>query len=149
MCVCILEGSPGGSDCKESACHCRRCRRGGFDPWIGKIPWRREWLSTPVFLPGKSHGQRSLADYSPRGPKESDITEQLILCILEVSVPANGGDGSTQGGALSSVAFHPFPILSPPSSCKMSDELERQCNAIKELFLLAVFQMDCVKWFTA
>ena len=44
------------------------------DPWVGKIPWRRKWQPTPVFLPGKSHGQRSLAGYSPRGGKESDAT---------------------------------------------------------------------------
>ena len=50
---------------------------GGFDPWVGKIPWRRKWPPTPVFLPGESHGQRSLADYSPWGHKESDTTEQL------------------------------------------------------------------------
>ena len=50
------------------------CRRPGFDPWVGRIPWRREWLSTPVFLPGESHGQRSLAGYSW---KESDMTERL------------------------------------------------------------------------
>ena len=38
-----------------------QCRRPGFDPWVGKIPWRKEWQPTPVFLPGESHGQRSLA----------------------------------------------------------------------------------------
>ena len=43
----------------------RRCKRCGFDPWVGKIPWRREWQPTPVFSPGESHGQRSLAGYSP------------------------------------------------------------------------------------
>ena len=47
----------------------------GSLPESGKIPWRREWLSTPVFLPGKSHGQRNLEDYSPWGCKESDTTE--------------------------------------------------------------------------
>ena len=52
-------------------------RRPGFDPWVGKIPWRREWQPTPVFLPGKFQGQRSLADYSPQGRKQSDMTEQL------------------------------------------------------------------------
>ena len=56
---------PGGSDGKESACQCRRCRRCGFDPWVGKIPWRRKWQPSPVSLPEKSHGQRSLAGYSP------------------------------------------------------------------------------------
>ena len=47
------------------------------DPWVGKIPWRRKWQPTPVFLPGESHGQRSLAGYSPRGRKELDTTERL------------------------------------------------------------------------
>ena len=46
-----------------------------FDPWVGKIPWSRAWQPTPVFLPGDSHGQRSLAGYSPWGCKESDTTE--------------------------------------------------------------------------
>ena len=50
---------------KASICQCRRCKRCEFDPWMGKIPWRRAWQSTPVSLPGESHGQRSLADCSP------------------------------------------------------------------------------------
>jgi len=45
-----------------------------FDPWFGKIPWRREWLLTPVFLPGESHGQKSPVGYSPWGHKESDTS---------------------------------------------------------------------------
>jgi len=52
-----------------------RCRGHGFNPRVGKIPWRREWQPTPVFLPGESHGQRSLGGYSPRGRKELDTTE--------------------------------------------------------------------------
>ena len=59
-----------------TACQCRSRRRLGFDPWVGKIPWRRQWQPTPVFLPGKFHGQRSLVGYSPWGRKESDMTEQ-------------------------------------------------------------------------
>ena len=51
----------------------------GFDPWVRKIPRRREWLPTPVFLPGKSHGQRWLTGHSPWGSKESDTSEQLTL----------------------------------------------------------------------
>ena len=54
-------GFPGGAGGKEDTCWCRRCK---FDPWVGKIPWSRKWQLTPVFLPGKFHGQRSLADYS-------------------------------------------------------------------------------------
>ena len=50
-------------------------KRTGFHPWVGKIPWRRAWQPTPVFLTGESHGQRSLAGYSPQGRRESDTTE--------------------------------------------------------------------------
>ena len=70
-----LVGFPGGAVGKESTCLCRRCRRRGFDPWVGEIPWRRKWQPTPVFLPEESHGQRSLVGYSPWGHKELDITE--------------------------------------------------------------------------
>ena len=49
---------------------------------VGKIPWRREWQPTPVFFPGESHGQRSLAGYSPWDSKESDRTEQLTLSLF-------------------------------------------------------------------
>ena len=51
---------------KEPACQCRRRR---FDPWVGKIPWKKKWQPTPVFLPGKSHEQRSLADCRLQGLK--------------------------------------------------------------------------------
>ena len=47
----------------------------GFNPWVGKIPWRKKRQPTPVFLPGESHGQRSLVGYSPQCHKESDMTE--------------------------------------------------------------------------
>ena len=57
-------GFPGGASV-ERACQCTRHKRRRFDPWVGKIPWRRAWQPTPVFLPGESHGQRSLACYSP------------------------------------------------------------------------------------
>ena len=60
------------SDGKESACI---VEDPDFDPCVGKIPWRREWQPTPVFLPGKSHGQRILVGYSPWGRQESDMTE--------------------------------------------------------------------------
>ena len=62
--------------CREPACQCPRHKRCRFNPWIGKIPWRRAWQPTPVFLPGKSHGQRILAGYSPQGHNESDTTEE-------------------------------------------------------------------------
>ena len=66
---------PGGSDGKVSAYNAEtRIYNGrpGFNPWVGKISWRRKWQPTPVFLPGRSHGWRSLVGYSPWGLKESD-----------------------------------------------------------------------------
>ena len=63
---------------KESAC---QYRRGRFNPWVGKIPWRSKWQPTPVFLPGKSHGQKSLLGHSPWGHKESDMIEKPTLMI--------------------------------------------------------------------
>ena len=53
-----------------------------FDPWVRKIPWRRNWLCTPIFLPGESQGQTSLAGQSPWGHKESDTTELLTDTTL-------------------------------------------------------------------
>ena len=66
---------PGGASGREPSYQCRRHKRSRFDPSVGKIPWRREWLPTVVFLPGESHGQRSLASYSPWGYKVSGMTE--------------------------------------------------------------------------
>ena len=62
----------------ESACNARD-RRWGFDPWIRKISWWRKWQPTPVFLPGKAHGQRSFMGYSPWGRRELNMTEQLSI----------------------------------------------------------------------
>ena len=56
---------------------CSRQRRCTFDPWVGKMPCRRTWQPTSVFLPEKSHGQVSLLGYGPKGCKESDTTEKL------------------------------------------------------------------------
>ena len=70
---------PGGASDKESACQCRRHKRRGFAPSVGKIPWRRKWKPTLVPLPGKSHGWRSLVGYNPWGRKESDTAERLHI----------------------------------------------------------------------
>ena len=59
-----------------------QCRRPAFNPLVVKIPWRRKWLPTPVFLPGKLHEQRSLVGYIWWGHKESDTTKQLTFSLL-------------------------------------------------------------------
>ena len=67
---------------KESAC---QCRRHWFDPWVMKIPWKRKWQPTPVFLPGKSYGQKSLVGYSPWGWKivGQDLVAKLCPTLLQ------------------------------------------------------------------
>ena len=84
-----LFGFPCGSDGKSI---CLQCRKPGFDPWVGKIPWRRKWQPTPVLLPGKSHGQRTLVGYSPWDHKESDMTEWLHFLFLSFIVSTETGD---------------------------------------------------------
>ena len=69
-------GFPGSSDVKDSRCN----------PWVLKIPWKREWLPTPIFLPGESYGERSLVGYSPWGHKESETAKQLTLSFSTFSV---------------------------------------------------------------
>ena len=59
---------------KGSTCQCMRCKRREFDPWVRKIPWKKKWQPTPVFLSGEFHGQRSLVGYSLWGRKESNTT---------------------------------------------------------------------------
>ena len=80
----------------ESACQFRRPR---FDPWVEKIPWRRKWQNSPAFLPGKPHGQRSLAGYRPPGCSKLDTTERLnwhlqlrviVVTRQEMTVPLTG-----------------------------------------------------------
>ena len=58
---------------------CRRCKRHRFNPLIRKIPWRRKWQLTSLFLPGKFHGHRNLVGYIPRGRKESDTTDHACI----------------------------------------------------------------------
>ena len=69
---------------KETACQCNRRRRFRFDPWVGKILWSRKWQPTPVFLPGKFHGQRSLEGYSPGAAKSRTELSRAWHEVTEV-----------------------------------------------------------------
>ena len=86
-------GFPDGASGKESACQCRKCKRCWLDAWDGKIPWRRKWQPTPLFMPGESHRQRSLAGYSPWVPKSqtwlrwlSTGTQSIIIWSTKLSI---------------------------------------------------------------
>ena len=98
-----MHDSVDGSDCKESACNagvCVQCRRPGFDPWDGKIPWRREWQPTPVFLPREFHGQRSLAGVSKSWIWLNDEHFQSAIDVNEIAmvflVPLKVKEGSEE-----------------------------------------------------
>ena len=91
--MCILTGSlliqaqglPRWLSGKEPACQCRRCR---FNPWVGNILWRRKWKPTLVFLPGKSHGQRSLVGNNPWGSQKVEhnlVTDHKIIQAHKIS----------------------------------------------------------------
>ena len=67
-----MRASQGAPVVKNPSANTGRHKRQEFDPWVGKIPWRRTWQPTPIFLPGESHGQRSLVCYSLQGCKEMD-----------------------------------------------------------------------------
>ena len=72
-------GFSGGASGKEPACQCRRHKRCWYDSWVRKILWRRTWQPTPGSLPGKFHGRRNLAGYSPWACRESDVTEAVVF----------------------------------------------------------------------
>ena len=78
-------GFPGGASGKECVCQCKSVKRRGFDPWVGKIPWRKAWQHNPVFLPEESHGQRRQAGHGPQDHTELDMTEvtyqACTLCL--------------------------------------------------------------------
>ena len=97
--VCHDRGFPGGASGAKAG-----DIREEFDPWVEKIPWRREWQPAPVFLPGESHGQRSLVGYSLWSYKESDITE-------------HGDSGSPLPPIIPSAPLQhsTSPTLSPPT----------------------------------
>ena len=116
-----------------------QCGRPGFDPWVRKIPCRRKWRPTPVFLPGESHGRRSLVGYSPWGRKESDTTERLhfhfsLSCIgeghgnpLQRSCLENPRDGGAWWAAVYGVA----------------QSRTRLKWLSKDLLLISVFVYEC------
>ena len=108
----------------------------GFNPWVGKFPWRRKWQPTPVFLPGECHGLRSLAGYSPWGHRELDMTERLTFSLQWApqpfmrwpqscsTVPGPAGSQDCTACVVFTGPLGP-PGLRPirsPSSCSVQEE---------------------------
>ena len=105
--------------CDVRICGCSR-------PWVGMIPWRREWLPIPVFLPGEFHGQKSLAGYSPWGHKELDVTERLTASLFTRPFQLRAQAGEELSHLLSTshrvgptpAALHALYKLFLPQTCK-------------------------------
>ena len=125
---------PGDSVVKESTCQCRRYK---FYPWVGKIPWRRKWQPTPVSLPGKSHGRRSLVGCSPWGRKESGTTERLTLVWIprrstnSPSLRASARKSLDARPGVPKIHEHCSYIFQPPWSVNF---LEQQCSSGVQVF---------------
>ena len=83
---------------KEFTCQCRNSRRLWYDPWVGKIPWRRKWQTTSVFLLVYSHAQKSLVGYSPWGLEELQRTVWLSTHTQVLSMESATGIGKTASG---------------------------------------------------
>ena len=96
---------------------CLQCGRPRFDPWVGKIPWRRKWKPTPVFLPRKFHGWRSLVSYSPWGRKESNTTEPLrftsIYLFIHSFLNMRPCVGSRWAGGKARCGLRPYRSSNP------------------------------------
>ena len=94
-----------------------QCWRPGFDPWIGKIPWRRVWLPTPVLSPREFHGQRSLEGYTQWDHKESDTTEWVTHIEAQLSRTRKWGDLGDAccgvGGGPTGLFLSPFLLTIP------------------------------------
>jgi len=88
-----------------------------FNPWVEKIPWRKKWQPTPVFWPGKSHGQRSLVGYSPCSHKESDTTDQVTnkpqIPVTRSGVEVRSSLPPSQKGSFSGLILK-LQVLGPP-----------------------------------
>ena len=150
------QGFPGGPGGKEAASQCRSCKGHGVDPWVGKIPWRRTRQPTPVFLPGASHGQKSLAGYSPRGCKESDSMRArqsklgVSLVFRQVGSLRSGSRESIMTSSRLNAAaggrYLPFTSEAAEAPCLVDDlRLPRlQTRAVQGPFLLLVTAQYCL-----
>ena len=121
----VIKDFPGSPSGKEPACQCRRCRRCWSDPWFGKIPWRRKWQPTPVFLPGKSYGQSpwlpSLQSQRVRWVRLSAARPTIYLWVCNLA-----GLGMASDFLLSAIfIFTDAYCFGPPSCISGSQTLAR------------------------
>ena len=145
----IQLGFTGDTRGKEPACQCRRC---GFNPWVGKVPWRRAWQPTPVFLPGESMdrgGWRAKSIGSPKSRARlrqlsTQLDVQLICITVDVSLVYTSTHFSRSRPVLSQL-FNFFSIISGSGSLRFTGDHQRFLQA--KLFLL-LFLLQCPDQYT-
>ena len=130
---------PGDASDKEPTCQCRRSKRCGFDPYIRKIPWRRAWQPTLGILPVKSHGQSSLASFSPWGRKGLDTTEATACTGSNWSLTHSTSVGHLQ--------WHKLPVGRRKTKIPLKEgmhmgEIEPECKHICCLLLPTLLQRE-------
>ena len=114
-------GFPGSTSGKEPACQCRRHKRRGFSPWVGKIPWRRAWQPTPVLFSGESPGEQSLVGYNPKGHKELDMIEATEHACTHAQVAVFLLPTSWRTHIYSSASQSGLHVTMTCDDCKRSD----------------------------
>ena len=150
--VTATQDSPGASDGKASVC--LQCGRPRFNPWVGKIPWKRKWQSAPVLLIGKSHRQRSLVGYSPWGRKEWDTTERLHFPSPFSSIHTTGktialARRTFVGKALSLLSNMPSGLVTallPRRKCLLMSWLQSPSAVILNMKLLSCVRLSATPW---
>ena len=97
------------------------------DSWEGKIPWRRAWQSTPVFLPGESHGQKSLAGYSPWGSQKSQTRLSNSTTILRISYCWRHSQKSLGQYPVGSLLLSPGSWCTQVAVCTLQESISQSC----------------------
>ena len=126
MCFRGYLGVPGGSVVRKFACHCKGHQRCGCDPWVRRIPWRRKWQPTPVFLPIESHGQSEPGGQRPTGsPRVTRLSEETTT---EMWSPLS--------------TSLPFALPSRPQAATI-------CSLFLWIWLLQVLHTSGIRWYVS
>ena len=135
-------GFPSGTSEKVLPAQCRRHKRHGFDSWVWKTSWRGAWKPTTIFLPGESHGQRSLTSYGPYGAKELDTTEATQHTHTHTHILYNM-QFSQESQHLEKQRIC---SLTSPSKYKWKKDFLRHFPTSEESFKRSVEQFQCLNW---
>ena len=124
--------SPGDASGKIPTCQCRRCKRHGVDPWVRQIPWRRKQQTTLVFLPGESHGQRSMTGYSPQRHRVKHNRSDLAHSTQGLCRDCQPALGKKDTLGADRVSSHSLQDLQPISVSQLLCNEHQSCEILCE-----------------